>query len=145
MGLEAKATQAERLGNYEKAADLKYGAIPDLKAHLARIEKEEEERKADMKLDDEDLHDETVCPEDIAEVISRWTGIPVARLNQTERDRLMKLDDRLRQRVIGQDSAIKEVVDCILRSKAGLARPNQPTGSFLFLGSTGVGKTELAK
>merc|ERR1719326_1205322 len=88
---------------------------------------------------------ETVTPDDIAEVISRWTGIPVSRLSQTERERLLKLDNRLRERVIGQESAIKEVVDSIMRSKAGLSRSNQPTGSFLFCGSTGVGKTELAK
>eukprot|EP00934_Nitzschia_sp_Nitz4_P002706 Nitzschia sp. Nitz4//scaffold40_size135432//112975//115698//NITZ4_003265-RA/size135432-processed-gene-0.50-mRNA-1//1//CDS//3329551282//2696//frame0 len=143
--LEAKATQAQRIGDYEKAADLTYGAIPDLKAHLARIEAAEEERKSAMKDDDEDMADETVTPEDIAEVISRWTGIPVAKLSKTDRDRLLHLDSRLRERVIGQDSAVKEVVDCILRSKAGLARPNQPTGSFLFLGPTGVGKTELSK
>ena len=145
--LEAKATQAERTGDYEKAADLKYGAIPDLKGHLARLEQKEEDRKASMTLDDEeeDMAGETVTPDDIAEVISRWTGIPVAKLSQTDRERLLKLDSRLRERVIGQDSAIEEVVDCILRSKAGLSRPNQPTGSFLFLGSTGVGKTELAK
>lgn len=143
--LEAKATQAERLGDYEKAADLKYGAIPDLKSHLLRIEKEETERKAAANPDDDDMADETVTPDDIADVISRWTGIPVSKLSQTDRERLLQLDSRLRERVIGQESAIKEVVDCILRSKAGLARPNQPTGSFLFMGPTGVGKTELSK
>lgn len=143
--LEAKATQAERLGDYEKAADLKYGAIPDLKAHLERIEREENERKAAANAEDDDMADETVTPEDIADVISRWTGIPVTKLSQTDRERLLKLDSRLQERVIGQEPAIKEVVDCILRSKAGLARPNQPTGSFLFLGPTGVGKTELSK
>lgn len=143
--LESKSLQAERMGDYEKAADLKYGAIPDLKAHLARIERAEEERKAAMKDDDLNMADETVTPDDIAEVVSRWTGIPVAKLSKTDRERLLQLDARLQERVIGQDSAIKEVVDCILRSKAGLARPNQPTGSFLFLGPTGVGKTELSK
>jgi ATP-dependent Clp protease ATP-binding subunit ClpB len=143
--LEAKAAQAQRMGDYEKVADLRYGAIPDLKAHLARIEKEEDERKAKAAGDTVGMLDETITAEDIAEVISRWTGIPVARLSQTERERLLKLDKRLMQRVIGQESAIQQVTDCILRSKAGLSRPNQPTGSFLFLGSTGVGKTELAK
>ena len=144
--LEAKAAQAQRVGDYEKAADLRYGAIPDLQGHLDRIIKQEEERKAKAAAeDDESMLDETVTPEDIAEVISRWTGIPVSKLSQTERDRLLKLDTRLRKRVIGQDSAIQEVVDCILRSKAGLSRPNQPTGSFLFLGPTGVGKTELSR
>jgi len=145
--LENKATQAERTGDYEKAADLKYGAIPDLKAHLSRIEQAEEARKAVMRTDDdaEDMVDETVSPEDIAAIISRWTGIPVNKLSQSDRERLLQLDSRLRERVIGQESAIKAVVDSILRSKAGLARGDQPTGSFLFLGSTGVGKTELAK
>jgi ATP-dependent Clp protease ATP-binding subunit ClpB len=138
--LEAKANAAERSGDYEKAADLKYGAIPDLKAHLKRMEKEEAERKLEMN----DVGD-SVTPDDIAEVISRWTGIPVTRLNQSEKDRLLKLENRLQERVIGQEQAIKQVTDCILRSKAGLSRPSQPTGSFLFLGSTGVGKTELAK
>ena len=144
--LEAKAEQAQRMGDYEKAADLTYGAIPDLKAHLNRIEQEEEARKIAMRAEDgTDMVDETVTPEDIAAVISRWTGIPVNKLSQSDRERLLKLDSRLRDRVIGQDSAIKAVVDSILRSKAGLARGDQPTGSFLFLGSTGVGKTELAK
>lgn len=142
--LEAKATQAERLGNYEKAADLKYGAIPDLKAHLTRIEKAEEERKKGME-DDGSMFDEVVGPEDIAEVVSRWSGIPVTKLNQTERDRLLKLEERLQQRVIGQEDAIKQVVAAILRSKAGLSRGNSPEGTFLFLGSTGTGKTELSK
>lgn len=145
--LEAKAASAERMGDYEKAADLKYGAIPDLKSHLKKIEQEEAERKVASKAnDDEDsMISEVVTPLDIAEVISRWTGIPVTRLSQTDRDRLLKLDKRLMERVIGQDTAIREVTDCILRSKAGLSRPSQPTGSFLFLGPTGVGKTETAK
>jgi ATP-dependent Clp protease ATP-binding subunit ClpB len=143
--LEAKAQQAERMGDYEKAADLKYGAIPDLKGHLSRMQKEEDDRKSAMSTDDEDMADETVNPDDIADVISRWTGIPVAKLSQSDRERLLKLDKRLMERVIGQESAISEVVDCILRSKAGLSRPNQPTGSFLFMGPTGVGKTELSK
>merc|ERR1711959_530772 len=150
--LEAKALQAERVGDYEKAADLKYGAIPDLKAHLAKMEREEAERRANRNKnasgegdDDESILDEVVTPEDSAGVISRWTGIPVSKLSQTDRERLLKLDQRLQSRVIGQDPAIKEVTDAILRSKAGLARENQPTGSFLFLGPTGVGKTELSK
>jgi ATP-dependent Clp protease ATP-binding subunit ClpB len=145
--LETKAASAERIGDYEKAADLKYGAIPDLKGHLKKIEREETERKLASQAndDEESMISEVVTPQDIAEVISRWTGIPVTRLNQTDRDRLLKLDQRLMERVIGQDAAIREVTDCILRSKAGLSRPSQPTGSFLFLGPTGVGKTETAK
>ena len=140
---EAKAASAERMGDYEKAADLKYGAIPDLLAHLRKLEAEEAERK-NLAGGDGDA-DASITADDIAEVISRWTGIPVTNLNRSERDKLLELDMRLRERVIGQDDAVREVTDSILRSKAGLARPTQPTGSFLFLGPTGVGKTELAK
>ncbi|VEU38325.1 unnamed protein product [Pseudo-nitzschia multistriata] len=145
--LEAKLLQAERVGDYVKAADLKHGAIPDLKDHLANIEREEAERRKNRNKDDDDgsIMDEVVTPEDIAGVISRWTGIPVSKLSQTDRERLLRLDQRLQQRVVGQNPAIKEVTDAILRSKAGLSREGQPTGSFLFLGPTGVGKTELSK
>ena len=145
--LEAKASAAERGGDYEKAADLKYGAIPDLKAHLEKMSLEEEKRKAAVANADEDnnMSSEVVTVQDIAEIVARWTGIPVTRLSQSDRERLLKLDERLKERVIGQDDAIDEVSNCILRSRAGLARSNQPTGSFLFLGSSGVGKTELAK
>ena len=144
--LEAKAASAERVGDYEKAADLKYGAIPDLRAHLEKISREEEERKVIAAAkDDDSMISEVVVVQDIAEIVARWTGIPVAKLSQTDRQRLLKLDERLKERVIGQDDAIDEVTNCILRSKAGLSRENQPTGSFLFLGSSGVGKTELAK
>ncbi len=150
---EAKAAAAERIGDYEKAADLKYGAIPDLKSHIAKIAKEEEERKAaeaeagddDSLGDNNSLALEVVLPMHITEIISRWTGIPANKLSQTERERLLHLGHRLKERVIGQDDAVECVTDCILRSKAGLARPSQPDGSFLFLGPTGVGKTELAK
>ena len=145
--LEHKAAAAERNGDYEKAADLKYGAIPDLSRHIESIIKKEDERKAKLldNPDAESMVSEVVTPTHITEIISRWTGIPVSKLSQTDRSRLLKLDEKLKDRVIGQDHAIKEVVDCILRSRAGLARENQPTGSFLFLGSSGVGKTELSK
>jgi ATP-dependent Clp protease ATP-binding subunit ClpB len=149
-GYESKAAAAERMGNYEKAADLKYGAIPDLKTHIAKITKEEEERKADQAErldgdDDESLALEVVLPKHITDIISRWTGIPANKLSQTDRERILSLGDRLKDRVVGQDGAVNDVCDCILRSKAGLAKPSQPDGSFLFLGPTGVGKTELAK
>jgi ATP-dependent Clp protease ATP-binding subunit ClpB len=144
--LENKAAAAERVGDYEKAADLKYGAIPDLRNHLTNITKMEDLRKSQINdLDADTMVSEVVTPQHITEIISRWTGIPVTKLSQTDRERLLKLDERLKERVIGQDKAVQEVVDCILRSKAGLARESQPTGSFLFLGPTGVGKTELAK
>lgn len=139
--LEAKAASAQRMGNYEKAADLTYGAIPDLKTHLKKITQEEVQRKATFAGGES----EAITAKDVAEIISRWTGIPVTRLSQTERDKLLPLDSRLKERVIGQDDAIREVTDCIMRSKAGLSRPTQPIGGFLFLGPTGVGKTELAK
>jgi ATP-dependent Clp protease ATP-binding subunit ClpB len=140
--LEAKVASAERTGDYEKAADLKYGAIPDLQQHLKNMQQEEDARKHMQSEDDED---ESITPHDIEEIISRWTGIPVAKLSQTEKTRLLRLDERLKERVIGQEVAIQEVTDCIIRSKAGLSRASQPTGSFLFLGPTGVGKTELSK
>lgn len=143
--LEAKAATAERMGDYEKAADLTYGAIPDLKTHLNNIIKKEAERKAAVDADADNMNSEVVTPQHIAEIVSRWTGIPVAKLSQSDRERLLGLEERLRERVIGQDAAIKEVADCVLRSKAGLSRASQPTGSFLFLGPTGVGKTELGK
>ena len=146
--LEHKAANAERMGDFEKAADLTYGAIPDLQNHLQSIIKKEDERKEKFLNDpdaDETMVSEVVTPTHITEIISRWTGIPVTKLSETDRERLLKLDDRLMSRVIGQDKAVEEVVDCILRSRAGLARENQPTGSFLFIGPTGVGKTELAK
>lgn len=143
--LESKAAAAERTGDYEKAADLKYGAIPDLKAHLKRLEEEESARKSLLADDDDSMVSEVVTIQDIAEVISRWTGIPVSRLSQTDKERLLNLDKRLMHRVIGQDHAIREVTDCILRSKAGLSRESQPIGSFLFAGPTGVGKTELSR
>mmetsp|Transcript_20125 Transcript_20125/g.30192 ORF Transcript_20125/g.30192 Transcript_20125/m.30192 type:complete len:674 (+) Transcript_20125:585-2606(+) len=145
--LENKAATAERMGDYEKAADLKYGAIPDLVLHLNKITKTEDERKSSIANDPESdtLVSEVVMPKHITEIISRWTGIPINKLNQTDRERLLKLDGRLKERVVGQDQAVKEVVNCVLRSKAGLSRESQPTGSFLFLGPTGTGKTELAK
>jgi ATP-dependent Clp protease ATP-binding subunit ClpB len=153
--LETKAATAQRMGDYEKAADLTYGAIPDLKAHLQKLLSEEEERKriALSSIDTDvaennnasDGFEAIVTTQDVSEIISRWTGIPVSRLNQSERDKFLHLDEKLKERVVGQDEAITEVTNCILRNKAGLSRPSQPVGSFLFLGPTGVGKTELAK
>ena len=142
--LENRVAMAERSNDYQTAADLKYGAIPELKAHLDKIEREEAERKASQN-DENSMASEVVTPQDIAEVIARWTGIPVARLSLTDRERLLHLTDRLRKKVVGQDHAIQEVSNCILRSKAGLAREGTPIGSFLFLGPTGVGKTALSK
>ncbi|XP_010537384.1 PREDICTED: chaperone protein ClpB1 [Tarenaya hassleriana] len=128
--------EAERRYDLARAADLRYGAIQEVESAIAQLEPSSEENL---------MLTETVGPEHIAEVVSRWTGIPVTRLGQNEKERLIGLADRLHQRVVGQDQAVTAVAEAILRSRAGLGRPQQPTGSFLFLGPTGVGKTELAK
>ncbi|CAF4689385.1 unnamed protein product, partial [Rotaria sp. Silwood2] len=123
-------------------ADMKYGAIPDLEKKIAETEyriTEENKQQQDR------LLTEVVGPNAIAEIVSRWTGIPVSKLSQTERERLLKLSEHLHKKVIGQDDAVESVAEAVLRSRAGLSRQNQPIGSFLFLGPTGVGKTELAK
>ncbi|KAJ8752714.1 hypothetical protein K2173_007024 [Erythroxylum novogranatense] len=128
--------EAERRYDLARAADLKYGALEEVDAAIARLEGSVEENL---------MLTETVGPEHIAEVVSRWTGIPVTRLGQNDKERLIGLADRLQQRVVGQYQAVEVVAEAVLRSRAGLGRPQQPTGSFLFLGPTGVGKTELAK
>ncbi|GBG79085.1 hypothetical protein CBR_g28800 [Chara braunii] len=132
----ASIQEAERRYDLARVADLRYGAMQELDSAIARLEDE---------FQDEEFVTETVGPDHIAEVVSRWTQIPVSKLGQGERDRLISLADSLRQRVVGQDEAVTAVAEAILRSRAGLARPGQPSGSFLFLGPTGVGKTELAK
>ncbi|KAG4207509.1 hypothetical protein ERO13_A03G069700v2 [Gossypium hirsutum] len=128
--------EAERRYDLARAADLRYGAIQEVESALAQIE---------GTADENIMLTETVGPEHIAEVVSRWTGIPVTRLGQNEKERLIVLAERLHQRVVGQNQAVDAVAEAVLRSRAGLGRPQQPTGSFLFLGPTGVGKTELAK
>ncbi|KAG7955036.1 hypothetical protein I3843_11G050500 [Carya illinoinensis] len=128
--------EAERRYDLARAADLRYGAIQEVEAAIAQLEGASDENL---------MLTETVGPEHIAEVVSRWTGIPVTRLGQNEKERLVGLAERLHKRVVGQDQAVNAVAEAVLRSRAGLGRPQQPTGSFLFLGPTGVGKTELAK
>lgn len=129
---------AKQRSDLNEAARLQYGELPKLKAEL---DKEEDSlKKKDLSL----VH-EAVTEDEIARVVSRWTGIPVAKLNQGERQKILQLGDKLHERVIGQDEAVTKVVDAILRSKAGIKDPTRPIGSFLFLGPTGVGKTELAK
>lgn len=129
---------AQREGNLEKAAELSYGKLPELKRQL---ESEEETVNArEMSL----VH-ESVSDDEIAKIISRWTGIPVAKLNESERNKTLHLDRELHKRVIGQDEGVTKVTEAIIRSKAGIKDPEKPIGSFLFLGPTGVGKTELAK
>ncbi|KAJ1857728.1 hypothetical protein LPJ76_001566, partial [Coemansia sp. RSA 638] len=142
-----KANEARRRQDLQMAADLEYGAIPDLEAQIKVLKAKQvkhEEMLASGELEKEMLSS-VVGPDQIAEVIARWTGIPVQRLTQSQVDRLMTLAARLKKSVVGQDRAIDAVSDAILRSRAGMSRKNQPTGSFLFLGPTGTGKTELAK
>jgi ATP-dependent Clp protease ATP-binding subunit ClpB len=146
--LKQNIEMSERRRDLARVADLRYGALPDTEAALKRlIEKQriEDATKAGEKKDGKKLLSEQVGPEEIAEVVARWTGIPVTRLNQTEKQRLLKLGETLHRRVVGQDEAVDSIAEAVLRARAGLARPHQPLGSFLFLGPTGVGKTELAK
>ncbi len=135
----ASIEKAQREYDLNKAAELKYGKLPQLQKQL-----EEEEKIAAAKKEDSLLRDR-VTDEEIARIVARWTGIPVEKLVEGEREKLLHLDDVLHKRVIGQDEAVTKVSEAILRSRAGIANPNRPIGSFLFLGPTGVGKTELAK
>lgn len=137
--MNADIERAEESYDLNKAAELKYGRLPELKKQL-----EEEEAKAET-ADQHTLLRDKVTDEEIARIIERWTGIPVARLMEGEREKLLHLEDTLHERVIGQDEAVQRVSEAILRSRAGIQDPNRPIGSFLFLGPTGVGKTELAK
>ena len=138
--LNADIERAEERYDLNKAAELKYGRLPELKKQL-----EEEEAKAEQAEGKHTLLRDKVTDEEIARIIERWTGIPVARLMEGEREKLLHLEDTLHKRVIGQNEAVKRVSEAILRSRAGIQDPNRPIGSFLFLGPTGVGKTELAK
>ena len=137
--LNRQIEAAEQSYDLEKAAELKYGRLPEAKKQL-----EEEERRAQSAKDSNILRDR-VTDEEIAKIVERWTGIPVARLVQGEREKLLTLDETLHKRVVGQDEAVQAVTEAIQRSRAGIQDPNRPIGSFLFLGPTGVGKTELAK
>ena len=129
---------AQRIGDYETAAKLKYSRLPELQKKLEEAQKNGTTEKHTLLRD-------TVTEEEIARVVSRWTGIPVTKLMEGEREKILHLDDILHKRVVGQDEAVTKVTEAILRSRAGIADPNRPIGSFLFLGPTGVGKTELAK
>ena len=137
--LNGEMEQAERSYNLSRAAEIKYGKLPQLKAQLEQAEKSFEEGKA------EGLISDRVTQDEIAQIVSRWTGIPVSKLMQGEREKLLGLESILHKRVIGQDEAVTTVANAILRTRAGLKDPTKPIGSFLFLGPTGVGKTELAK
>ena len=139
--VKAQIEQAENSYDLNKAAELKYGRLPQLMEEKEACEKaaEEAENSTNKLLRDR------VTEEEIAKIVSRWTGIPVSKLVESERNKLLHLDDILHKRVIGQDEAVQKVADAILRSRAGIQDPNRPIGSFMFLGPTGVGKTELAK
>lgn len=133
-----EADDAERRGDYGKVAELRYGKI-------ASAQKEIEELTAQKAANPNPLINESVDPEDIAEIVSKWTGIPVRRMLQSEKDKLLHMEDMLHRRVVGQDEAVRAVADAVRRSRAGLQNEKRPIGSFMFLGTTGVGKTELAK
>jgi ATP-dependent Clp protease ATP-binding subunit ClpB len=135
-----EAERAERDGDLQRAAELRYGTIPTAERELEQANAALAELQADTRM----LREE-VDADDVAEVVSRWTGIPVSRLVEGERDKLLRLEDTLHQRVIGQDEAVKAVADAVRRSRAGLGDPDRPLGTFLFLGPTGVGKTEMAR
>ncbi len=132
--------EAERNYDLNRAAELKHGKLPELERRLAAEEEQLAKRQGEGRL----LREE-VTEEEIAEIVSRWTGIPVTKLMEGEREKLLKLEDILHQRVIGQDEAVKKVADAVIRARAGIKDPRRPIGSFIFLGPTGVGKTELAK
>ena len=138
--LEQLRGEVDRETDLEKAAQLRYGRIPDLERAF-----EEAREKLDKIQAQDSMLKEEVTEEDIAEVVSRWTGVPVSRLMEGEVEKLIRLEDHLHERVVGQDDAVAVVANAIRRSRAGLADPNRPIGSFLFLGPTGVGKTELAR
>ena len=138
--INAQIENAEQRHDLETAAKLKYGKLPELTKKLSDAEAKETENKRENSL----LRDK-VTDEEIARIVERWTGIPVSRLVQSEREKLLSLDEILHKRVIGQDEAVQKVCDCIIRSRAGIQDANRPIGSFLFLGPTGVGKTELCK
>lgn len=139
--VEVEIQQAERAYDLNKAAELKYGKLTELQRQLEAAE----QKMAEMQESGRSLTREEVIEADIAEIISKWTGIPVSKLVQSEMQKLLQLEDELHQRVVGQDEAVTAVADAIQRSRAGLADPNRPIASFIFLGPTGVGKTELAK
>ena len=138
--LKFEAERAEREGDYAKVAEIRYGRLQQLQADIEARQQQLKERQGT-----EAMVKEEVTPDDIAEVVARWTGIPVTRMMQSEREKLLHLEDELHRRVVGQDEAIQAVADAVRRSRAGLQDPKRPIGSFIFLGTTVVGKTELAK
>ncbi|WP_020567189.1 ATP-dependent chaperone ClpB [Neolewinella persica] len=139
--LKTDAKQSERSGDFSRVAEIRYGLIPEVEQELDGFNA----RLIEMQTDNKMLVKEEVDAEDIAEIVARWTGIPVTRMLQSEREKLLKLEEELHQRVVGQEEAVEAVADAIRLSRTGLSSQDRPIGSFLFLGTTGVGKTELAK
>lgn len=135
-----EAEKAEREGDYGKVAEIRYGKIKEAQERLVKLQKQLDENK-----DSKTLIKEEVTYEDIAEVVAKWTGVPVTKMLQSDREKLLKLEEELHKRVVGQEEAIEAVSDAVRRSRAGLQDQKKPIGTFLFLGTTGVGKTELAK
>ncbi len=138
--LENKRIELEREPDLEKAAEIRYGQIPELERQVEVATKRLSELQSEQKMLKEEVDEE-----DIAEVVSKWTGVPVSRLMEGEMQKLVRLEDVLHERVVGQDEAVTAVANAIRRSRAGLSDPHRPIGTFLFLGPTGVGKTELAR
>jgi ATP-dependent Clp protease ATP-binding subunit ClpB len=138
--LKFEADKAEREGDYGKVAEIRYGKLQSLDNEIKQIQEELKTKQGDSAMIKEE-----VTAEDIADVVSRWTGIPVSKMLQSEREKLLHLEEELHKRVVGQEEAIEAVSDAVRRSRAGLQDPKRPIGSFIFLGTTGVGKTELAK
>jgi len=138
---QVELEQAQRQNNYEAAARIQYGEMRDLNRQIEQAT----QRFRDLTKSGQAMVKDEVTAEEIAEVVSRWTGVPVSRMLEGERDKLLKMEERLGKRVIGQEEAVRAVSDAVRRNRAGLGDPNRPIGSFLFLGPTGVGKTELCK
>ncbi|RMD68286.1 MAG: AAA family ATPase, partial [Bacteroidetes bacterium] len=139
--LKLESQQAEREGDFNRAAEIRYGKMPEVQKRIEELTARLEEMKKEGKL----LVKDEVDAEDVAEIVSKWTGIPVSKMMQSEREKLLHLEEELHKRVVGQDEAVQAVADAIRRARTGLANEKRPIGSFLFLGTTGVGKTELAK
>ena len=138
--LEHRRAEVERESDLERAAEIRYGVIPDLERRVEEASKRLDELQGEQRMLKEEVDEE-----DVAEVVSKWTGVPVARLMEGEMQKLLRLEQVLEQRVVGQEAAVEAVANAIRRSRAGLSDPHRPIGSFLFLGPTGVGKTELAR
>ncbi len=139
--LKLRSARAEREGDFSEAAEIRYGRVPEVQQRLDDFQRQ----LVEMQEEGQNLVKEEVDAEDIAEIVSKWTGVPVTRMLQSEREKLLSLEDDLHKRVVGQEEAVQAVADAIRRSRTGLSNENRPIGSFLFLGTTGVGKTELAK